>query len=558
MGIIEWFVPDEIKKEIREFGRAKMIVGIGLLVGFVVLLQSFRSIFINVNLKVALVVIGFSLFIMVAPFILKYTGSKIISANIVIGGLFTLAVLVVLMRGGITSTIASYLALVSMCALMMLGLRAGILWGLISIAALIFIYSLKSSGIELAPSGLSGDELEKYTLVTYAVLVVFAMVLGSIFEITSNGNLVRFTEAQAKSEEINAQLREALENVNQVMNSVSQSDLSKRISYQLDGELEKMKGSVNTAIDLLSRTILNVVDASHLINSGATELSRSAQILANGTSTQAASLEEISSSMSEIENLTKKNNDNAGQSKRLTESTLEIVTAGTQQMDDMVSTMNRIAETGQNVTKVIKVIDEIAFQTNLLALNAAVEAARAGKYGKGFSVVAEEVRNLAGRSAEAAKNTTQLIETTMKEMEKGVEKVNSTAENLTKIMESVNKVNGLVQEIALGSEEQRTGIEEMTKALNQVNDIVQQNSSISEETASSSDDLKSQSLNLQKTMQQFRLKDIAMTGALSQEDDVFFEKTLSTRAVKSFPKRDTALICSNRMIVLDDDEFDQS
>ncbi len=558
MRVIEWFIPNEIKKDIREFGRAKMITGIGLLIGFVVLLQSFRSLFITVNLKVAFVVIAFSLFIMAAPLLLKFTGSRKISANMVVGGLFTLALTVILLRGGITSTIASYMALVSLCAMMMMGLRAGIIWGLVSMAALFFVYSLKNYGVELPSAEMSGDVLEKYALITYMVLVIFATVLGSIFEVTSSGNFGRFTKAQAKSEEVNTQMREALENVNRVMSSVSQSDLSNRINYQMDGELEKMKGSVNTAIDLLSQTILNVVDSSHLISSGASELFNSAQTLADGTSTQAASLEEISSSMNEIEDQTKKNNDNAGQSKRLTENTLEIVTEGTQQMDEMVNTMNRISDTGQNVTKVIKVIDEIAFQTNLLALNAAVEAARAGKYGKGFSVVAEEVRNLAGRSAEAAKDTTNLIETTMNEIDKGVEKVNVTAEILKKIMESVDKVNGLVQDIALGSEEQRTGIEEMTKALNQVNDIVQQNSSISEETASSSEDLKSQSMNLQKTMQQFRLKDIAMTGVANQREGDIYSANIPKKNEKTLLEPVAAPINSNRMIVLDDNEFDNS
>ncbi len=504
--IFDWFIPEEIKNDILQFGRAKMTVGIGLLIGLVVLLQSVRSLLINVNLVVGFAVIGFGTFVIIGPFLMKWTGSRALSANWVLAGLFILASVVVIMRGGMTSTITSYLAIVSLCAMIMLGLKTGIVWGVLSTTAMILIYSLKQTGMELPVQELSGNALDKYNLVTYSVLVVFVTILGGIFENNSNGNFLKFNRAEEQFRQANAQLMEALENVNRVMKAVSESDLSERISYQLDGELERMKSSVNNAIELLSRTVLDAVDTSSLIHTGAQNLSDSAKTLADGTSTQAASLEQISSSMNEIENLTRDNNQKAGESKRLTRSTLDIVNSGNQEMEEMVTAMNTIAKTGHDITKIVKVIDEIAFQTNLLALNAAVEAARAGKYGKGFSVVAEEVRNLAGRSAEAAKNTTELVETSIKEMERGVERVDTTAKMLGEIMEGVDQVNGLVNDIASGSEEQRNGIEEMAKAIDQVNDIVQQNSAISEQTSSASQDLKNQSLSLQQTMQRFRLK----------------------------------------------------
>ncbi len=147
------------------------------------------------------------------------------------------------------------------------------------------------------------------------------------------------------------------------------------------------------------------------------QISSSSQALASRTTQQAASLEETSSSMSEVGSRAKANTENANQAARLSGKTLEIVNRGNEQMKEMLSFMEKINSSSSDISKIIKVIDEIAFQTNLLALNSAVEAARVGKYGKGFAVVAEEVRNLAARSAEAAKNTAELIENSIKEVE---------------------------------------------------------------------------------------------------------------------------------------------
>lgn len=503
--LLEWFVPDELRANAEIFARARMTVGIGLLLGFVIALQSIRSLFINVNLAVAATVILFSLFVISGSFILKYTGAINVSANLTVGGLFSLAVVIIVMRGGVTSSIASYLSMVPICALITSGLRGGVIWAIISIGAMVAIYQAKQTGVVLPAQEISGQALEQYMLVTYSVLVVFSTILGSIFAATSSSNFKLFRRAQGESDEINSQLNTALVSVNKVMEAVSQNDLSQRVDYRIEGDLEELKSSVNNAIGLLNRTISNVTDSTRQINERSVRLSDSAKMLAEGTSAQASSIEEITASMGEIEGVVNQNNENAKQSKKLTEEALGIVTDGNRQMEEMVSNMNRIAEAGQNVTRVVKVIDEIAFQTNLLALNAAVEAARAGKYGKGFSVVAEEVRSLAGRSAEAVKDTTSLIETTMKEMENGVKKAETTAEILNRITESVEKVNTLIVEISTGSENQKAGIGEIASALDQVNRIVQQNSGISDETARDSNDLNQQSLSLQETMHQFVL-----------------------------------------------------
>ncbi len=301
--------------------------------------------------------------------------------------------------------------------------------------------------------------------------------------------------------------RTAISDVSSVMDSVKNGDLSRQITADLSGDLTQLKESINESISMLSDTMAQVVSSSEEVNTGTMEVSASAQNLASGTTEQAASMEEIASSMSEIDSKTKTDDENAIQSRQLIQETLDVVEGGNHQMDAMLKSINQMQETGGNVTKIIKEIDEIAFQTNLLALNAAVEAARAGKYGKGFAVVAEEVRNLAARSAEAAKNTTELITSSVKETETGVVNATKTSETLMAINESIGKVNDIIKEIAVSSKEQRAAIAEINNGLMQVNKVIQSNSAISEETASSAAELSSQATGLKQLMLQFNLKE---------------------------------------------------
>ena len=308
-------------------------------------------------------------------------------------------------------------------------------------------------------------------------------------------------------------LQEAIGNVNNVLAAMAKGDLSHNITGDYRGELSHLKVNTNNAIVMLGQLMSQVIEASQQVNTGAMELSRSSQILANGTTQQASTLEEVSSSMAEIENRTRANRDNATQAQQLTHQTINIVSEGNQQMESMLQSMQRINDSSQQVSKVIKTIDEIAFQTNLLALNAAVEAARAGKYGKGFAVVAEEVRSLAARSADAAKDTTELIENSIQEVEKGVQNADNTASMLEKITEGINQSNTLINEISAASAEQASSVGEINDGLTNVNNVVQQNSSISEQSASASEELSGQASRLQEMMNRFILSEQLTEGA---------------------------------------------
>lgn len=243
---------------------------------------------------------------------------------------------------------------------------------------------------------------------------------------------------------------------------------------------------INNVIDGLSTGADQVASASEQVSSAS-------QQLAEGSSEQAAAVEETSSSLEEMASMTKQNADNATHANSLMTETKHTVDRAGHSMKDMSQAMNEIATSGQEISKIIKTIDEIAFQTNLLALNAAVEAARAGEAGQGFAVVADEVRNLAQRAAEAAKNTSGLIEDTINKIDTGNQLVRSTGEAFTEVESNAGKVAELVGEIAAASQEQSQGIEQISRAMSQMDQVTQQNAANAEESASAAEELNAQS-----------------------------------------------------------------
>jgi methyl-accepting chemotaxis protein/methyl-accepting chemotaxis protein-1 (serine sensor receptor) len=248
----------------------------------------------------------------------------------------------------------------------------------------------------------------------------------------------------------------------------------------------------------------NLSDGATQIASGSSQVSSSSQTLAQGASEQAASLEETSASAEEITSMTRQNAANTSQVAQLMGTVDQRVAEGNSTLSLMIESMKQINESSAKISKIIKVIDEIAFQTNILALNAAVEAARAGEAGMGFAVVADEVRNLAQRSAQAAKDTASLIEESIMTSIEGREQLQKVAEVVGSITEAASKVKVLVDEVNIGSQEQAKGIEEIARSLTEMDKVTQGTAAAAEESASASEQMSAQAQALSQIVDELR------------------------------------------------------
>jgi methyl-accepting chemotaxis protein len=261
----------------------------------------------------------------------------------------------------------------------------------------------------------------------------------------------------------------------------------------------------NTA-ERLNEVMTETRQVSEQIAMSSEQVANSAQILSEGATSSAASLEEISSSINEMAGRIKMSADNADEANQLSSEAKGTAQTGNSKMQQMMDAMVDIRDSGQDISKIIKAIDEIAFQTNLLALNAAVEAARAGQHGKGFAVVAEEVRNLAARSAKAAQETTELIQASSEKTEYGVQIANETAQALESITNSITKASNLTDEIATTSRDQALGIAQINEGLSQIDQVIQTNTASSAESAETSVELSTQANMLKKLLAHFKLR----------------------------------------------------
>ena len=260
--------------------------------------------------------------------------------------------------------------------------------------------------------------------------------------------------------------------------------------------------SRRTIIRPLEASIAVIDAASAQEESSAREIATASQRLAEGASEQAASLEETSASLEEISSMTQRNAEHAGNAEGIASQTRSAADSGVADMAEMVNAMGEIKAASDNISKIIKTIDEIAFQTNILALNAAVEAARAGEAGAGFAVVADEVRSLAQRSALAARETADRITASIEKSEHGVRVSNKVSASLVDIADKARRMNELVREIASGSIEQSQGIAQVNTAVNQLDGVTQSNAAAAEESASASEELSAQSVELKAAVEQ--------------------------------------------------------
>ncbi len=299
--------------------------------------------------------------------------------------------------------------------------------------------------------------------------------------------VVKFATDVTEQVLMSRQLQLAVEETQGAVKSATEGDLLARIPTQgKTGEIEALCRGINTLLEATMTLIKSVKGATAEVQSGAQEIARGNTDLSQRTEEQAASLEETASSMEQMTSSVKQTADNAGQANQMAAAARQQAEKGGTIVGAAVTAMGQINTSSKKIADIIGVIDEIAFQTNLLALNAAVEAARAGEQGRGFAVVASEVRNLAGRSATAAKEIKALIQDSVSKVEEGSKLVDESGKALADIVTSVKKVTDIVSEIASASQEQSSGIDQVGKAIMQMDEVTQQNAALVEQAAAAS------------------------------------------------------------------------
>lgn len=289
-----------------------------------------------------------------------------------------------------------------------------------------------------------------------------------------------------------------------VIGAMAQGDLTHEIKSDYSGSFGQLKSDVNATIHKLTEVMAEIRNNADMVMTGTEEISQGNNNLSQRTEQQASNLEETASSMEEMTSTVRQNADNARQANQLAAGARSQAEQGGVVVGNAITAMNEITQSSNRIAAIISVIDEIAFQTNLLALNAAVEAARAGEQGRGFAVVASEVRNLAGRSATAAKEIKDLIEDTVSKIEEGSKLVDDSGNTLEDIVLSVQKVNDIIAEIASASLEQSEGIEQVNKAIAQMDEMTQQNAALVEEAASASESMSEQAASLNQLVSFFK------------------------------------------------------
>lgn len=297
-----------------------------------------------------------------------------------------------------------------------------------------------------------------------------------------------------------------IDEISEALLSVSQGDLTVQPQREYLGQFSKLKENMQALLENLSVTLYQINRLADEVATGSEQVANGAQALSQGATEQASSVEELSAAIAEVSQHIKQNAENAKSAHDSADSAGKELFSSNEQMKNMVNAMEEINLKSSEISKIIKVIEDIAFQTNILALNAAVEAARAGSAGKGFAVVADEVRNLAGKSAEAAKSTTSLITQTLEAVTRGSEIANQTADSLDASAKITTEAVGLIDKIADASNEQAIAIAQIDLGIEQISTVVQTNAATAEESAAASEELSGQAMMLKELVGKFQLR----------------------------------------------------
>ena len=310
---------------------------------------------------------------------------------------------------------------------------------------------------------------------------------------------------QAANMTENAQLA-YVDDITRILNSVANGDLTVEITKEYEGSYAPIKDALEKILYSLNRSLSEIDSCAEQVLSGASMIAQSAMDLSEGSSRQAASIEELSASMSIVDENIRKTSDSATSGSKQAKGSAEFAVQGAITTKELLENMKGIQESSINISQINKLIQEIAFQTNLLSLNAAVEAARAGEYGRGFSVVADEVRNLAGKSQESSQKTSEMIARSIASVKAGTESANMTADALKVIERSVQNVSDVIEEIANTTIEQSDAVSQISIGVNEISQVMQSNAATSQECAAASEELNSQAELMKGLVGQFKLK----------------------------------------------------